>query len=452
MKGKKHSNQIDMLNGSLLDKIFKFALPLAASSILQQLFNSADVAVVGRFAGSEALAAVGGNASVISLLVNLFVGLSVGANVTIAGYIGQQKKEKAQEAVHTAMGIALISGVFLIGVGMAAARPILEFIDAPSDVIDLATVYLRIYFAGMPFLMLYNFGAAVLRSVGDTKRPLYCLTVAGVINVCLNLLLVIRFELSVVGVGAATVAANAVSAGMVLFFLSKEEDTIRLDIRKLRITKQQALRIIKIGAPAGIQGVVFSISNVCIQSAINGFGTNAVAGSAAALNYEFFTYFVTSAFCQAAVTFTSQNYGAGKYDRCRKVFRLSLLSGIAITGIMCIIFVLGRDFFVGIYTSKPADIEYGLIRIVRVELLSFMPCLYEISGGALRGMGNSMLPAVLTVFGSCILRIIWVYTLFPVYGTFEMLLAVYPFSWIVTGTLVLSAYFYIRKKKFRQTA
>ena len=276
-KGKGISNQMDMLNGSIFDKILLFALPLAISSILQQLFNSVDVAVVGRFASSEALAAVGSNSSVISLLINLFVGISVGANVVIANYIGQGKTEKIQDAVHTVMIVSLISGVFLLVLGLMIARPILEIMGTPENVIDLAVLYLHIYFLGMPFLMIYNFGAAVLRSKGDTKRPLYCLIISGVINACLNLLFVIVFKLSVAGVAIATVIADGVSAVLIIYFLMNEEETIRLRLNKLKIKKSELIKVIKIGVPAGLQGVVFSVSNVCIQTAINSFGSDAVA-------------------------------------------------------------------------------------------------------------------------------------------------------------------------------
>lgn len=441
-----NSKQMDMLHGSLMDKIMVFALPLAASSILQQLFNSADVAVAGKFAGPDALAAVGGNSPVINLLVNLFVGLSVGANVVIANYIGQKRFEQVKETVHTVITLALLSGIFLLFLGILIARPILMLIDTPSDVLELAVLYLKIYFIGMPFVMVYNFGSAILRSIGDTKKSLYCLIVSGVINVVLNLFLVIVFHLSVVGVAVATVVANVISAGMILYFLTHGDETIRVDMKRLTLKREQLWKIVKIGVPAGLQGVVFSLSNVCIQSAINGFGKHAVAGSAAALNYEYFTYFVTSAFSQAAVTFTSQNYAAKQYDRCKKVFRYSMLLGIAITGVMCAVFIIGRTFFISIYTDDAEAVQYAVIRLMHVELLEFMPCFYEVSGGALRGMGYSMLPAVLTVFGSCGLRIVWIYTVFRRYTDFGMLMNVYPFTWLVTTILVMGAYYLVWKR------
>lgn len=446
MKVNRETNQMDMLNGSLLDKILLFALPLAASSILQQLFNSADVAVAGRFAGSNALAAVGGNAPVIGLFVNLFVGLSVGANVLVANYIGQGKQENVNEAIHTIFAIAILSGLSLLVVGLITAKYILVLIDVPKDVLPLASVYLRIYFIGMPFAMIYNFGAAVLRSIGDSKRPLLYLTLSGILNVCLNLIFVIIFHLSVVGVATATLVANAVNAALIWRHFRKEEGVFHLEPKKLSFHKEHVVQILKIGVPAGLQGIVFSLSNVCIQAAINGFGNHAIAGSSAALNYEYFTFYVTSAFGQAAVTFTAQNYGAGQLKRCRKVLRYAMMLGVIGTGVMCVVFTLGKYFFVGIYTNEPLDIQFAVVRMIHVESLEFLPCFYEITGGALRGMGRSLLPAILTVFGSCVLRLIWLFTVFQRFPTFKMLLNVYPITWIITSVLVIGAYFIVRKQ------
>ena len=446
---KRRAGQMDMLNGPLTGKIVLFALPLAASSILQQLFNAADVAVVGRFAGNQALAAVGGNSSVINLLVNLFVGFSVGANVVIARYIGEGKTDKIHNTVHTVISMALICGAILAVLGNVVAEPLLKLMNTPTEVLPLAAVYLKIYFGGMPFFMVYNFGSAVLRSVGDTKKPLYCLFLSGVINVGLNLLLVVVFQLSVVGVAVATVTANGVSAALILLFLRKSKESIRLDLRQLMLDREEMVKIIKIGAPAGLQGMVFSFSNVCIQSAINGFGTNAIAGSAAALNYEFFTFFVTSAFTQAAVTFTSQNYGARQYERCKRVWRISALLGVCGTGLLSIVFVSGRELFLSIFAADAAAVSYGAVRMLHIQVFSFMPPLYEVTGGVLRGMGYSMTPAVLTMFGSCAVRVIWIYTVFAWKPTLSVLFWVYPFSWIITITLVVGAYFLIGRKALR---
>ena len=449
MQSKKRSRQMDMLHGSILDKILLFALPLAASSILQQLFNSADAAVAGRFAGSQALAAVGGNAPVVSLIINLFVGMSVGANVIIANYIGQKNTKKVHEAVHTVYIMALVLGIVMMMMGQLIARPILILINTPSDVINLATLYLRIYFCGMPCVMIYNFGAAILRSVGDTKRPLYCLLISGVINVVLNVFFVVLCHLSVAGVAIATIIADTVSAGLVTWFLICSNDIIKLNLRELTLKKEYIKKVVQIGAPAGLQGAVFSVSNVCIQAGINSFGTAAIAGSAAALNFEYFTYFSTNAFGQAAVTFVSQNYGARQFERCKKALRLSLISGMIVTAFMSIIFVAGRTPFISIYTNDSAAIQYGIVRMAIVEMFEFIACLYEIPGGALRGIGHSLLPAILTVFGSCGLRIVWIYTVFHKFHTFQVLMSVYLVTWIVTSILVLGAYTIVTKKVYR---
>ncbi len=442
------SNHINMLEGPIFGRLLLFALPLALSSMLQQLFNSADMAVVGHFAGRQAMAAVGGNSSVINLLVNLFVGLSIGANVVIASCVGRKKAEQASDAVHTTMTLALWSGLLLMFVGIFAARPILVLMDSPADVLDLAVTYLQLYFLGMPFFMIYNFGAAVLRSVGDTRRPLWILAAAGVINVLLNLVLVIVFELSVVGVGVATLIANAVSAVMILRCLMREEDMIRLDLRRLRISRQHLSRMVRIGAPAGLQGVVFSLSNVFIQTAVNGFGSSAIAGSATALNFEFYSYFLIAAFGQAAVTFTSQNYASCQYERCDRVFRISMFWGLLFTGASCALFAGFAEFFTTLYIADPDVIPWSVTRILRVERYEWLIAIYEIAASCMRGMGISLLPAVITMLGTCVFRIAWIYTIFAWSASFETLMDVYPVSWIIISAAMLAAYWYTRRKLF----
>lgn len=440
------ADSVDMLHGPLPGKIILFAIPLAASSILQQLFNAADTAVVGRFASSQAMAAVGSNSSVINLIVGLFVGLSVGANVVIASLIGQGKKREISQAVHTAVSVAFLSGVLLAAVGVTAAGPLLRLMNTPEDVIDLATLYLRIYFMGMPFLMLYNFGAAILRSKGDSKRPVYALVAAGVLNVILNLVMVIGMHLHVIGVALATVIANGFSSGLVISFLAREEGEFRLHLKKLGIRKEYLLWMIRIGLPAGIQGVVFSLSNTVIQTAINSFGSAASAGSAAALNYEIIAFYSVNAFNQATVTFTSQNYAAGKYARCKKVFRISFLCALLITAALDMFMILTRNWTLRLFTTDPEVLEFASTRLLSVLAFQWLVSTYEISGSALRGMGYSMTPAVLTVFGTCIFRIFWVTALFPMHRSFRFLLTVYPATWILTGTMVLSAYLVIRRR------
>lgn len=297
--------------------------------------------------------------------------------------------------------------------------------------------------------MMYNFGAAILRSVGDTRRPLYCLLFTGVINVCLNLLFVIGLKMSVAGVALATMVANAISAGLVTYFLMHEESMIRLDFHRLSLKKEHLAEVLKVGVPAGVQGMVFSLSNICIQTGINSFGSTAVAGSASAVNFEFFTFFVTNSFVQATVTFTSQNFGAKQFDRCKKVFRYCLLSAMAGTCLMGIMFVIGKNFFIRIYTVEPEVIRYALTRMTYVLSMIFLPATYEIAGAALRGIGYSMLPAAITIVGCCGFRIVWICTVFRIFGTFESLMAVYPATWILTGTMMQVTYFTIRRKVFR---
>ena len=441
------SNSMDMINGSLAGKMIKFAMPIAASTILQQLFNSADVAVVGHFVGSDALAAVGSNSAVISMFVTLITGLSVGANVIIAKLIGENRKEKISNAVHTSFSFSLICGLFLLIVGLIISRPVLEFISTPENVLDSAVLYLRIYFIGIPFIVIYNFCSAMLRSIGDTKRPLYCLVLSGIINVVLNLFFVIVLKMGVAGVALATVLSNVFSTILVIVFLVKEKSELKLDFKKLNLDKTVLKQIIVIGLPAGIQGMVFSISNVCIQSGINSFGSDAVAGSSTGLNFEYFTYYIANAFSQAAVTFTSQNYGAGKIDRCRKTCHICWIEGMVFTAILSLIFTFKIDSWIMIYTNDPAVAEYAKIRMMHVMILEFMTCIYEVPCSVMRGMGRSLTPSILTIIGSCGFRILWLYTIFRKVHTFDMLMSVYPVSWIFTMSMVLTAYFIVMKKE-----
>jgi len=443
---------MDMLSGSLWDKILIFALPLALSSILQQLFNSVDVAVVGRFAGSEAQAAVGCNGSVINLMLNFFVGISVGANVVIATYIGQHKTNKIKTAVHTAMAVAVISGLFLVALGLSASRPILSFMNTPENVLDKAILYLRIYFTGVPFIMIYNFGASILRSIGDTKRPLYCLIISGIVNLVLNLLLVIVFHMDVAGVAIATVISNLISASMIVYFLSHEKSEVRLYIKQIAVKKDELVKILKIGIPAGFQSMVFSIANIAIQRELNGYGSDAVAGSAVTLNFEYYTFFVISAFSQTTVTFIGQNFGAKKFDRCDKIMKYIFMMCLFGVAAMSIIFIFGRSFFIGLFTNEPKVIEYADIRMVYLLTFYFMIVPYEISGAFMRGIGYSMTPAIITIFGTCILRLTWVYTICQKYMDFKVLMMVYPVSWVITSILLATAFFIIRRKVFAKIA
>lgn len=442
------SNQMDMIHSSLWKCIFLFALPVALSNILQQLFNSVDMAVVGQFAGDNALAAVSANASVTGLFINVISGLSVGPNVVIAKLVGQGRKKEVQDAVHTVLGFALVFGVLLFGIGQAVASFILTGISTPTNILGLATMYLRIYFIGIPFFVIYNFGAAILRSVGDTKRPLYCLIFSGVLNALLNLLLVIVFHLGVAGVAIATSVSNMVSATIVLFLLMREEDMIRISIGKIKIHKEYMVNMLKVGTPAALQSAVFSVSNVCIQSGINSFGKNAISGSTVGLTFEYFTYYIINAFNQTAVTFSSQNYGARKIDRCKKICWICMTEGMLLTMFLSGVFTIWGKAFVGLYTENTIVMEYALIRMHHVMMIEFLTGSYEIPGSVLRGVGHSLLPAVITVLGSVVFRIFWLFVIFPMRHTFDMLMSVYPVSWVLTGSMMLTAYFMVTKKVF----
>lgn len=453
----KAKNKIDMLNGSLWNKILLFAIPIAASNILQQLFNSADAAVVGRFSGSQALAAVGSNGPIINIIISLFVGISLGANVVIANLIGAGKKQQIQNAVHTTITFALIAGFALIFIGWFIAKPFLEFIETPEDVINLAALYLRIYFTGMPFFMLYNFGSSILRSKGDTKRPLFALIISGIINVLLNLLLVIVFKLGVAGVAISTVIATGASSFLVISFLIKETDELHLDIKKLGLNTQLLSKMLKTGIPSGLQSILFALSNLIVQSSINSFGSKAMAGSASELNYELFSYYVVLAFNMATTSFTSQNLGAQKFERCRKVNSLCIFFGIIFTGIMDFIFVFFREFFIQIYTTDPEAIKFGVLRMLVVVSFQWLVATYEISGATIRAAGHPMIPAALSILFICVFRVFWVKRIFPysefipvlkAFSKWTSLLAVYPLSWIMTGIAMIAAYILIAKKTY----
>lgn len=442
------SNQMDMIHSSLWKCIFLFALPVALSNILQQLFNSVDMAVVGQFAGDNALAAVSANASVTALFINIISGMAVGPNVVIAKLVGQGRKKEVQDAVHTVIAFALFCGGCLFFIGELVAPLVLSAISTPVNILGLAETYLRIYFIGIPFFVLYNFGAAILRSVGDTKRPLYCLIFSGVLNALLNLLLVIVFQLGVAGVAIATSVSNMVSAGIILVLLLREQEMIRVSIAKVRIHKEYMIKILKVGTPAALQSAVFSVSNVCIQSGINSFGKNAISGSTVGLTFEYFTYYIINAFNQAAVTFSSQNYGARKIKRCKKICWICMAEGMSLTILLSGIFTIWGKVFVGFYTTNTIVMAYALIRMHHVMLIEFLTGSYEISGSVLRGLGYSLLPAIITVVGSVCFRIFWLFVIFPMRHTYDMLMTVYPVSWVLTGGMMLLAYFIVTKKVF----
>lgn len=450
MEEVKKSKEMDMLNGGLAGKLIIFAIPLAFSSILQQLFNSADVAVVGRFAGDRALAAVGSCVALVGIFVNLLVGMSVGPNAALATLIGQKKRERISGMLHTILTFGVILGFLLMGIGMLCAKVVLEDSGTPQSVMSEALLYIRIYFISLPFMTIYNFGSAILRSYGDSKRPMYYLLTSGIVNVILNLFLVICFHLGVAGVAIATVISNVLSAALVIHHLRKRDDEFQFSFSRMHINKKELSKVLAIGIPAGIQGAIFSVSNVFIQSGINSFGEDAIAGSSLALNFEYFTYDIAAAFAQAAVTFTSQNFGAGNLKRCKKVFWLCLLFGMGFTEILSIVFMIWDDFFVSIYTTSAGVAAFGLIRMHRVCSLEGFTATYEVESAALRGMGKSLEPSIITILGTVVFRMIWLITIFKLVPTFEMLMNVYVASWIFTGGAIMIVYLWHMRKLERK--
>lgn len=446
------SRTADLTSGPMLQKIILFSLPLAASSILQLLFNAADVIVVGRFAGSAALAAVGSNGSLINLLVNLFVGLSLGANVVAARCFGAKDDRGVQDTVHTAVTLGFSSGILLAIVGFFAARGLLELMSCPEDVIELSTLYLKIYFIGMPMSMLYNFSSALLRAAGDTKRPLYCLAAAGVINVVLNLIFVIVFQMSVAGVALATIISQTISAIIVTIMLTKETGPLHLDLHKLGLRKGTLIQIMRIGLPAGLQSTVFSLSNVVIQSSINSFGSIVVAGSSASGNLEGFVYTGMNAFAQAAVTFTSQNIGARKYENIDRVILNCLLCAAGVGLVLGGGATLAGSQLLRFYSTDAAVIAAGLDRL-RIICGTYLLCgIMDVLASSLRGLGYSVLPMVVSLIGSCLLRLVWIITIFPLNRTTFMLYISYPISWLLTAAVHLACLLVVRRKLRAKTA
>lgn len=446
MSTKRH--EMDMCSGALGTKILAFSLPLMASSILQLLFNAADVIVVGKFAGDAALAAVTSTGSLINLLVNLFMGLSIGANVVVAQAIGHNDPQRTERAVHTSLLVSLISGLILMVIGFFASRQFLEWMSSPENVIDLSSLYLRIYFLGMPASLFYNFGSALLRAGGDTRRPLNYLTVAGVVNVCLNLLLVIVFHLDVAGVAIATIISQYISAALVFRCLVHETGPLHLDPSLLRIDREIFFSIVRIGLPAGFQGVVFSLSNVVIQSSINSFGDIVMAGSGAASNIENFVYMGMNAFYQSCLTFTSQNYGAGKKDRVDKTL-LWCQFYVIVTGLLLgnLAYFFGPQLL-SIYTPSSEVIAQGLVRLSYIAVPYFLCGVMDVMVGSLRGLGWSVAPMIVSVIGACGLRLLWVAFVFPINRIPACLYFSYPVTWVITGAVHVICFFFIRKKVY----
>lgn len=442
--------KLDMLNGSIWNKLPVFALPIAATGILEQLFNASDIAIVGNFAQTDktaAVAAVGANSPIIGLILNLFIGIALGANVVIANAIGRDDKQTVQKAVHTSMVVSVIGGVVVAIIGELIAEPLLTVLNVPDDVLELALLYLRIYFLGMPVILLYNFEAAIFRSIGETKMPLIALTLSGILNVLLNLFFVIVLKMSVNGVATATVLANVVSAGILYIKLVKSDKYIKVEFKKLRIDGKVFAKIMQIGLPAGIQSAVFAVANIVIQGAINSLGTVVIAASSAAFNIEIIAYNVMNSFSQACTTFVGQNFGANKIDRCKKTLFLCLIEDAIASGTAILIVLITGKFLLSIFNNNPEVIEIGYTRLVIIFIAYIFSMLYEVMSGYLRGFGFSLVPAILTTVGVCVLRIIWINTVFPANRTFVTIMTAYPVSLATTAVLIFIALIIYRPSK-----
>lgn len=433
-------------NIGIWKQVLFFALPIAATSMLEQLFNSADVAVVGRFANASALAAVGSTSAVVNLYVAIFTGLAVGANVLVAQMVGAKKEKEIKKAVHTSLLIAVISGVLLMLLGFLAAEPLLKVMGTPSDIIDSATSYLRVYSFGAVFMMLYNFEAAIMRANGDTKRPLYCLLFSGVCNVVLNLFFVIVCRMDVVGVATATVLSNAISAVLLFCFLYKEKNAVHIVFTDIKIDKKSMKTILRLGIPAAIQGVLFSVANILIQTGFNQLGSEVIAASTIGLNAELFVYYLMNSFGQTAVTFNGQNRGAGDLKSCKKYTFYCILMGEIVTMSFVAVILLFRVPFARLYSNDASVVSLSQIRLIGVLVFELFNVMFEVLSGALRGLGYSTVPAAVSAVFICGVRMIWIFFIFPTYHTFRELLMVYPISWIIACVAVGIAYLSVQKK------
>ena len=443
---------MDMIHGSLGDKIIRFALPVAATGILQQLFNAADIAVIGRFVGKEAMAAVGSNNSLIGLMVTMFGGIAMGANVVIARSTGQANREGIRNAVHTSILIAFVGGMIMTIIGELIARPLLHWMGVPEEIFGEALRYIRIYFAGLPVIFLYNFESAIFRSQGDTRTPLICLTISGVLNVVMNVFFVVVLHMTVDGVALATVLANLISSGLLLVMLMRSQSAIRVQWSGFSYQPRVIGTILRIGAPAGLQGMVFSLSNLCIQSAINSLGADVIAASAAAFNVEIFAYFVLNSFGQACTTFVGQNRGAGDLERCRKATRICMGQDMIFTAVISALILLSGHALLRIFNTDPEVVRLGYTRILILISAELVNVVIEILSGAMRGHGQSLIPAIVSLAGICGVRILWVYTVFPFSRTFTTIMAAYPISWTITAVVLVVAYFVMMRKITPETA
>ena len=437
--------KIDMTHGSLWDKILMIALPLAASGILQQLFNAADVAVVGQFVGKEAMAAVGANAPVVNILITMFTGISLGANVVISRYTGRKDKENAENAAHTAILVAVISGFFILVLGQCIARITLEMMSVPSDCLDMAVLYLRVYLCGMPVIFLYNFEAAIFQSQGDTKTPLMCLIISGIVNVILNLFFVIVIGMTVNGVALATVISNGISSMLLFAFLLKGKTPLTIEKQRFNIHAELLKEMLQIGLPAGLQGMVFSISNILIQSAVNSLGTDVVAGSSAAGNLEIIGYFVVNSFSQACTTIIGQNFWANQPERCHKTLMISLVESWIVGGTVSFLIIIFGKQLLRLFNSDPNVIAFGYQRLFWILLFEVINGTIDIISGAMRGYGESLTPALIALVCICGVRIVYIFTYFASHRSFTTLMLAYPISWIITVIVISAAYLIMRK-------
>ena len=437
-----------MTEGAIFPKLVKFAVPLILSSVLQLLFNAADIVVVGRYAGDNSLAAVGSTSSMVNLMVNFFIGLGVGCNVVAANFLGAGKKEELNKTVHTTMVLSLIGGVILTFIGITFSRQILIIMASPEDVLPLSTLYLKVFFGGITATLVYNFGAALLRAKGDTKRPLYILLVAGLINVILNLVFVICFKMDVAGVAFATVLSQVFSAFCVVWILMHEEEEFRLEFKKMRLDRAILPRIIKIGLPAGFQGMLFSFSNMVIQSGVNSFGATFVAGNSAAQSIEGFIYISMNSFAQGTLTFAGQNMGAHKFDRIKKLIVISEFSVIAVGLVLGLTALFFGRSLLGIYSSNHEVIDAGMLRLT-VILMTYFTCgMMDCMASAIRGIGHSVMPMIVTLVGACGLRMVYLFTFFriPKFHTFQSIFYSYPLSWVVTFIFLTISFVWIMRK------
>ena len=449
---KKNKYEIDMCNGTIMDKLISFSLPLMLSGILQLMFNAVDIIVVGRFSGSQALAAVGSTSALINVFTNLFIGISLGANVLTARFYAAGREKEVSETVHTAITLALVSGIVMALVGLVFSKGALALMGTPDDVIGLSALYMRIYFLGMPFFMLYNYGAAILRAVGDTKRPLLFLMIAGVINACLNMVLVIVFKLGVAGVAIATVISQMISCVLVLRCLCRSESSYRLRFSELGMKGYYLKQIFSVGVPAGIQSTVINFSNVLLQSSVNSFGSTAMAGYTAANNLLGFLYVSVNSITQACMSFTSQNYGAGDYRRIKKIAMISVVTGVVTTELLSVLAVYFGPQLLGIYSPSAEVVAAGMVRLRWIALFYGLDAIMDVIVGSLRGVGYNILPMLVTLMGACASRLIWLSTVFrlPAYHRIEMVYIVYPLSWVLTATTHLICYFFVSRKVDRE--